>query len=341
MKTLFGFGTVMALAMAATACSKSADSAATLEVTGKVDTQLRTLDNASAIAIGSDGRTFSAYIQKNGSFRLSLPVGKVYRIIFANSTMNGELRTIGHLVNSTSNGKFDEIAVKDGGTMNLGVVRPVGTSTSALHTACNCGSTGSSSGGGGGGSDGEKSGGSDKGGGSDNGGSDKSGGSDGESSDSESGGGDYETKDKDGDKDRLCEDSSDVELEAEHGPGDKCAKDSSSDSAPKPAKKSCSTKDDNHDGKDDDDGEKGGGSGSEGGGGSGGDNAGSSGSSGSADSCSSCAPTPSSCKCSKQCGSGSSCVASKCTPDAAPSGTPSTDTGAGTSSSSGSAPPVN
>jgi hypothetical protein len=333
MKTLFGYGTVMALAMTAMACSKSADSPSTLEVTGKVDTQLRTLDNASALAIGSDGRTYSAYIQKNGSFRLSLPVGKVYRIIFANSTMKGELRAIGHLMNSTSNGKFDEIAVKDGGTMNLGVVRPVGTSASALHTACNCGSTGSSSGGGGGGggSDGEKSGGSDKGG---------AGGSDHEGSGSEgsddSGGSDYETKDKDGDKDRLCDDSSDVELEAEHGPGDKCAKDDGAESAPKPSKKSCSTKDDNHDGKDDDDGASGGGSGSGSDGEKGGSTSG--GSSGGADSCSSCSPPPpSSCNCSKECGAGSSCVASKCTPDAAPSGGSS---GAGTSSSSGSTPPV-
>lgn len=168
MKTLFGYGAVMALAMTATACSKSADSPSTLEVTGKVDTQLRTLDNASAIAIASDGHTYAAYLQKNGAFHLSLPAGKVYRILFANSTAKGEHRTIGHLVNATSNGKFDEIAVKDGGTMNLGVVRPVGTSASALHTACKCDSPGSSSGGGA-----EKSGGADKG-GSSSGGADSS-----------------------------------------------------------------------------------------------------------------------------------------------------------------------
>ncbi|MDB4933503.1 MAG: hypothetical protein JWP87_475 [Labilithrix sp.] len=294
MKTMFGLGTVIALALAAVACGKAAEpSSSTLEVTGKVDTQLRTLDNASALAIGSDGRTYSAYLQKNGAFRLELPVGNVYRIIFANSTMAGELRTIGHLVNSTSAGKFDEIAVKDGGTLYLGTVRPVGTSASSLKTACNCGSTGS----------GESS------------DSDKS---DSEADDdddkSEGNDGDFESKGKDGDEDRLCEDSSDVELEAENGPGDKCAKDSNDKDAPKPSKKSCSSKDDNHDGKDDDDGD--------------GDKAGSD---------SSSDTSSSSCTCSKQCGAGASCVASKCTPD----GSGSADgTSSSSSSSSGFVPPA-
>lgn len=322
MKTLFGFGAVMALAMTSLACGKSAEPPpSTLEVTGKVDTRLRTLDNASAVAISSDGRTYSAYIQKNGTFRLSLPVGHVYRVIFANSTMAGELRTIGHLINTTSSGKFDQIAVKEGGTMSLGTVRPVGTSPTSLKTACNCGSTGSGES-----SDSDKSGSDDH--------DDKDSDHDGKDKDKD---GDFGTKDKDGDKDRLCEDSSDVELEAEHGPGDKCAKDDSDEEAPKASKKSCSSKDSDHDGKDDDDDDKGSGGGGgkdddEGGGSGAGEGSSSSSGGGGADSCSTCAPKPpASCTCSKQCGAGSSCVASKCSADA--SGSPD-----GTSSS-GSTPP--
>jgi hypothetical protein len=306
----------MALAMASVACGKSPEpSSSTLEVTGKVDTRLRTLDNASAVAIASDGRTYSSYIQKNGTFRLSLPVGKVYRVIFANSTMSGQLRTIGHLVNTTSAGRFDQIAVKEGGAIYLGSVRPVGTSASTLKTACNCGSTGSGES-----SDGDKS--EGEGDSSDN---DKSDGDKSEGKD-----GDFETKDSDGDKDRVCGDSSDVELEAEHGPGDKCAKDSDDDDAPKPSSQSCSSKDDDHDGKDDDDGEKSGGSaeGDKGGsssGGAEGDKAG-----GSTDSCT----------CSKQCGAGASCVASKCSPDSGSGSADGTSSSSSSSSSSGFIPPT-
>ncbi len=295
MKSL-GFGSVLAFAMTVLACGKGTpDSSSTLKVTGSIDTNSRSLDNASALAIGSDGRTFSAYVQKTGRFTLELPVGHVYRIIIANSTMRGELRPIGHLVNTTSKGKADVIAVKDGGSLNLGTLRPVGSSSSTLHTKCDC--AGSSS-------EGSKSGGSDKSGDSK------------DEKESEDGGDDYKCHEKDGDKDRVCQGEADVELEADHAPGDKCAKDDDDDDAPKPKAKSCSTKG-NKDGKDDDD--KGGSSGGYGGDKAGGDEAGGGSATGS-------------CSCSKQCSSGSSCVASKCTPDA--------PGGSGGSSGGGTPPPA-
>ena len=290
MKTL-GLGSVLALSMAVLACGRGTpDTSSTLKVTGSIDTQRQALDNASAVAIGSDGRTFSAYVQKTGRFTLQLPVGHVYRIIIANSTMSGELRPIGHLVNTTSRGKADVISVKDGGSLNLGTLRPAGSSAGAVHTACDC--TG-----------GDKSGDSDKSGGDDNG--DK---------DSEEGGDDYKSHEKDSDKDRVCKGDADVELEADHAPGDKCAKDADEEDAPKPKAKSCSN-DSGKDGKDD---TKGGGDKSGGGYGdkSGGDKSGGG-----------------SCSCTSQCASGSSCVASKCTPDT------KANPGGGASSSSGGTPP--
>lgn len=313
MKKLIGIGSVMALGMAAVACGETPaeSSSSTLEVTGTVDQRLRTLDNASAVAIGSDGRTYSAYLKANGAFRLSLPVGHTYRVLIANSTANGELRQIGHLVNQTSAGKEDEIAVKDGGRLNLGTLRPAGSTSTGVKTACDCDEP--SGGGKGGSADddyGDKypsKGGADEKYPSDEkspsdddskGGDSKSGDADGKS-----GGGkgdvddDYASKPSDDAKDKICDDSADVELEPTNKPGDACAKGSSGKSAPMPVKKACSTA---------------GGSPEKSGTGSkdpgtepdpkGGSSGGS---------CSTCAPAPTSCNCSAQCGSGS-CVASKC-----------------------------
>ena len=311
MKNLFGLGTVMALSMAAVACGNSPEASTTpsssLEVTGTVDTQLRSLDNASAVAIGSDGRTFSAYVKKNGSFKLDLPVGHTYRILIANSTMAGQLRTVGHLVNKTSDGKADEIAVKTGGKMNLGALRPAGASANSLKTACNC--------------DNDKGEPTDKDPGDWDDDNSKGEDSDVDSPKSPKGEDDYEPKPKDDDKDRICEDEADVELEAENGPGDKCKKGDDDKPAPKPTKKSCSTKDEDKDGKDDgaQPDESGGGSSgksdpadgkdfpgdeSEDEGGYGGKDQGSSGGTSK--------PSSDSCTCSLQCGKGSSCYASKC-----------------------------
>ena len=315
MKTLFGFGTVMTLAMAAVACGTPeapASSSSSLEVTGTVDTRLRTLDNASAVAIGSDGRTFSAYVKKNGSFKLNLPVGHVYRILIANSTMAGQLRTVGHLVNSTSSGRSDEIAVKQGGKMNLGALRPAGTSPSAVKTACDC----------------DEGGYGDKGEPADEGGyGDKGEPADEKGDVSEKGDDDYKSKPKDDDKDRICEDEADVELEAENGPGDKCKKSADDKAAPKPTKKSCSTKDADKDGKDDgEQSDKCGGVGAKCGGGGGEKpesdtgEAGGYGDKPEADQTEDKSPDSNgSCSCSLQCGKGSSCYASKCVADDAPS----------------------
>jgi hypothetical protein len=294
MKTLFGFSTVVAFAMAAVACSNDyAEAPSTLEVTGRVDTQLRAHDNATAVALGSDGRTYSSYIQTNGSFRLTLPVGNVYRIIFANSTMSGELRTIGHLVNETSSGKTDEIAVKEGGKLDIGSVRPAGspsTSTGGVKTACECdtdlGGKGDPD------ADPTKDGDITKDGDTTKDGSTKVTDSDDKDFSKDD---DYATKPKDGDKDRLCDDAMDVELKAEKGPGDKCAKGGSDKSAPKVVKKSCAVdKSDPVDKSDAVD------------------------KSGSTDKSS-----PDSCTCSSQCGSGSACAASKCTSDDGSSGSSS------------------
>lgn len=305
MKTLFGFSTAIALALSAVACSHDyAEAPSTLEVTGRVDTRLRALDNASAVAVGSDGRTYSSYIQTNGSFRLSLPVGNVYRILFANSTMAGELRTIGHLVDTTSSGKSDELAVKEGGTLDIGTVRPAGSaSAGGVKTAtCGCEDLGTGKGD----PSGDPKADTAK---PDTGKGDVTKGDvtkDGADDDFTKGDDDWKTKPKDGDKDRLCDDDTDVELEAEHGPGDKCAKGGSDKAAPKITKKACVSKDVDKDGKDDDGAGYDKGSSAD----KGGDKSGTAGGA---------------CTCSSECGAGSSCAASKCSAD--PGGSSSKPTG--------------
>ncbi len=305
-----GIGSVVALALAAIACGggdkeDTGSNASNLKVSGTVENAGRSLDNASAIAIGSDGRTFSAYLDRSGKFSLDLPVGHVYRIIIANGTMSGGLHPIGHLVNSTTRGNAEEISVKTGGSMNLGRLRPAGTTSGSVHVQCGC-------------SDDDD----------DSSSSSSSKNPPDNSSDSDD---DYKTQQKDSDKDNLCEDSaSDVDLVAENAPGDKCAKDDDDQPAPKPAPKACtddgdksSSSTDKSDPADDGDWDtdepkapsKDGSSSDEDPGSSPGKNGSSSGSSPGKDTSDSDPPSKSSgdtCSCSSQCGQ-NSCVAGKCT----------------------------
>jgi hypothetical protein len=309
----FSLGALVTLVAMTMACGKNQDdssNSSSLHVTGSVDG--RTLDNASALAIGSDGKTYTAYIRQNGSFALDLPVGHVYRIVIANSTSTGQLRTIGHLVNVTSQGTADVIAVHEGGSLNLGQLRPTSTSTSAtaLHPAC------ATCSGGMGGGDNDDQGENDD--------------DQGENDDDQ--GGDYKCHRDDGAKKKTCDDGDDVALGASHNPGDKCAKhdgddqgendDDQGENDDDQGKKAsaCGMKDANHDGKDDDDqgqNQKKGSNGSSGSGSGGDDDQG-----GSSGSCACTSPPtppppppPAACSCRLQCASGYSCVASKCVAD--------------------------
>lgn len=312
MKAL-GFGTLIALAATLLACGNSTpETSKNLTITGSVDTQTLALDNASAVAVGADGRTFSAYVKRSGKFTLDLPVGQVYRIIIANSTMLGELRPIGHMVNPTSRGTSALIAVKEGGTLALGTLRRAGTSSSGLHVTsknCNCNASG-------GGSDEDNADEEDD-------ENDSVSDDDVDETHESSGGGkdDFKCKQKDDDKERICGSEADVELTPDNPPGDACAA-APDEEGPEVRAVPCSSKDDNNDGKDDDDSV--GSSDAQGGDNAqGGDDSGSESATPDGSSCggSGCEPTPpKSCVCTKQCGTGSSCIASKCTPDAAPEG---------------------
>lgn len=315
MKNL-GLGLVAAVAMASIACGSSPSSENTLHVTGAVSAKTRSLDNARAMAFSSDGHVYSAFLTKTGKFKLDLPVGHVYRIAIANGTSSADLRIIGHVMNTTTNGDSPVIAVHEGGNLALGTLTPASAKTTSLHTACACSDTSGS------GSD-DKGGGDSYGDKGDDSGSDQ--GDDnkddqGESDDGD-GHGDYSCHQKDDDADKCCDDGADVPLKPSHAPGDKCAAGDDDEAPPQAKTKGCGSKDGDHDGKDDDgDGSGSGdtsGSGSDGSYGGGSDSSGAGdkpSSDGTSSSSSSSGGGAGSCTCSKECGSGSACVAGYCTP---------------------------
>jgi hypothetical protein len=298
-------------AVGAMACGKSSDSpsasdSSTLHVTGTVEG--RQLDNASALAIGSDGHTYAAYVQQSGRFALDLPVGHVYRIVFANSTASGDLRTIGHLVNPTSQGSANVLAIHEAGTWNLGTVSLASaTSVHPACAACSSGGVGSPSGS----AQGESA----------QGENDQGENHDGDDDDDQNDDdqGDFKCRQADDDHDRSCDDGDDVELHASNAPGDKCGRHDDDDQGePASGTRVCK-----HGGDDDDDdnaqgnnaqgendqGDDDQGSNAQGENGQGGHAQGASG--GSSGSCACTAP-PVTCSCSSQCGAGQACVASKC-----------------------------
>jgi hypothetical protein len=108
-----------------------------LAVQGTVS-QALALDNARAVAIGSDGRTFWTFLNAQRDFTLLLPVGASYRIVITNSLPGGDQVEIAHLVPQGSGGTawLGANAVE---TVDLGTLKP--TSGQGATTGClSCGS---------------------------------------------------------------------------------------------------------------------------------------------------------------------------------------------------------
>src|SRR5437868_5980642 len=89
----------------ATTDGAPSSSSEAMTVHGVLPPSLRSLDNARAIAVGADGRTFAAYLDPKGGFTLNLPVNHAYRILFANSRADGSEVVLGHMIVNTSHGK--------------------------------------------------------------------------------------------------------------------------------------------------------------------------------------------------------------------------------------------
>lgn len=274
--------TVVVSAIACGGTGDPASSSTTMRLTGTVDRSALTLDNAKAVALAANGKVYSAYLDRSGHFTLDLPPNAAYHVSIANTTSKGQLRLLGHIVNTTSFGQTSWLGIHSAGRLPLGIVSTA-SAKGGLHSQCSCG--GGSGGGSGGGDTGGSSGSGGSGGGDHSGGGDSSG----EPDD------DYKCHENDGDGDKSCSDSSggtdDVDLHADNEPGDTCDSSDVDTDEDKPE----------HTGHHSCGGSSGGGGG---GGGGGGDtvDAGSSGGGGGG-----------SCHCTSQCAEGETCVASKCT----------------------------
>lgn len=143
MKALTMFSGVVLAAMAV-ACGESAESESTSRVSGSmtvhgtVSTRL-SVDNARAVAIGTDGRTFWAYLDQDREFTLDLPVGQSYRVIVANQRSGGGQQTIGHLTLNGSSGRTEWIGANRAINVDLGLLRLAGTASSTgVKPSCAC-----------------------------------------------------------------------------------------------------------------------------------------------------------------------------------------------------------
>lgn len=106
------------------AATSSRDANGTVVVQGTVSQQLVTND-ARAVAIGTNGRTFWAYLDKKRDFRLTLPVGQSYQIMIANQRTSGGQTVVGRLVLTSPAGKTSWLGANvAGATVDLGTLSP-------------------------------------------------------------------------------------------------------------------------------------------------------------------------------------------------------------------------
>ncbi len=94
------------------------------------------VDNARAIAIGRDGRTFWTYLDAHRDFTLKLPVGQSYRILIANQLASGGQKTVARVVLDGADGKTVWVGANDAVTVDFGRLRVVSNTRTGLTTRC-------------------------------------------------------------------------------------------------------------------------------------------------------------------------------------------------------------
>lgn len=119
----------LGLVMATMACAGTSESTASSSARVEGTVVQRSLDNARAIAITPDGHRTWSYLDVRGHFALELPTGQSYRLLIANTLPDGSLRAIGHLSIHSSAGVGRWLDVQRGGTLDLGVLSTTGAKT--------------------------------------------------------------------------------------------------------------------------------------------------------------------------------------------------------------------
>lgn len=135
-------GAIMA---AAAACSPNQNQEATMTVQGTLSTKSVRADNARAVAVGDNGKTYWAYLDRHGDFSLALPIGQSYRIVLANQITGGGQQKIGHVVVQGTGGATEWLGANEAITVNLGTLKPAATTSSGgLRPQCGACSGGES-----------------------------------------------------------------------------------------------------------------------------------------------------------------------------------------------------
>ena len=105
----------------------------TMRLEGSIPSSVRLLDDARARAIGSDGKHYWSYVDASGHFALRVKPGVSYRVLVTNAQRVGPDRVTGHVVVTTRTGTSKWLGIHGGGTIDLGVLSTTGAAAS-IHT---------------------------------------------------------------------------------------------------------------------------------------------------------------------------------------------------------------
>lgn len=103
-----------------------------LAVEGRVSQEIAIADDARAIAVGRDGRTFSTRLDGQRGFAIRVPVGQSYRVVLANPRREGGLVQVAHLslLGEAGEGRVEWLGANEAGSVDLGTLVPVSSTPS-------------------------------------------------------------------------------------------------------------------------------------------------------------------------------------------------------------------
>lgn len=119
---------VAALVATIAACGSSREGELTVQ--GTVSQELA-VDDARAIAIGADGRTYWAQLDAQRDFTLTVPSGQSYRVAIANARPDGDDDIVGQLVLTDGASRTEWIRADEAATIDLGTLRAITPTTNA------------------------------------------------------------------------------------------------------------------------------------------------------------------------------------------------------------------
>ena len=91
-------------------------------LTGAITQGQYALDNPVVIATSLGGATYLSHIQRDGTFRLTVPVGATYALSLANTVAPGKYGTMSRIDWGTADGAVRYLSIAKGGTIALGHV---------------------------------------------------------------------------------------------------------------------------------------------------------------------------------------------------------------------------